>query len=375
MRVVILGSTGSIGRQALEVARWRSAEVVGLVAGSRIELLAEQCAEFRPRVVGVNAELADRARRLVPAGTRVLANPDAALAAVGEECDVVVAAITGLAGLPGVRAALEAGRRVALANKEAMVAAGELVWSAARAGGGEIVPVDSEHSAIAQCLAGEDLGAVEEILLTASGGPFRTRTDLSKVTPEEALLHPTWKMGPKVTIDSATLMNKGLEVLEAHALFGLEVDRIKVVIHPQSLVHSFVRFRDGNLKAQAGVPDMRIPINYALGAPARVAVPAPRLEIGGAWTFEPPDEARFPCLPLAYSAGRRGGLAPAALNAADEVAVGGFLAGRLSFGGIAEVIAGVVAEVPDDQLSWDTLAQVDAWSRARAEELVRGGAR
>lgn len=373
MRVVILGSTGSIGRQALEVVRWRGCRVVALVAATNLDVLAAQCAEFRPSVVGVHADLVGRARQVLPPGTRVLANPEAAVEAVTAECDVVVAAITGLAGLAGVRAALEAGRRVALANKEAMVAAGTLIWEAARAGGGEIVPVDSEHSAIAQCLVGEDLESVEEIVLTASGGPFRNRSDLSTVTPQEALRHPTWRMGPKVTIDSATLMNKGLEVLEAQALFGLSVDRIEVVIHPQSVVHSLVRFRDGNVKAQAGQPDMRIPINYALGAPARAAVPAPRLKIIGEWTFEAPDRTRFPCLPLAYEAGRRGGLAPAALNAADEVAVGAFLAGRLGFMGIPEVIASVVAEVGEDQLTWDRLALVDAWSRARAEELVRGG--
>lgn len=344
-----------------------------MVAATNLGLLAAQCAEFRPSLVGVHADLVGRAREVLPLGTRVLANPEAAVEAVTAECDVVVAAITGLAGLPGVKAALEAGRRVALANKEAMVAAGPLIWEAARAGGGEIVPVDSEHSAIAQCLVGEDLESVEEIVLTASGGPFRNRKDLSAVTPEEALMHPTWRMGPKVTIDSATLMNKGLEVLEAQALFGLSVDRIEVVIHPQSVVHSLVRFRDGNLKAQAGQPDMRIPINYALGAPARAAVPAPRLEITGEWTFEAPDRTRFPCLPLAYEAGRRGGLAPAALNAADEVAVGAFLAGSLGFMGIPEVIASVVSEVGEDRLTWDRLALVDAWSRARAEELVRGG--
>lgn len=368
-RLVVLGSTGSIGRQTLDVAAWQGYEVVGLAAGRNVDELVAQAWRWRPRVVACEgadeAAVADR----LPPGTRLA--PDAAEVAVAE-ADTVVAAIPGYRGLAPVRAALRAGRHVALANKEAMVCAGPLMWTEAEAGGGRLTPVDSEHAALYQSLLGERLDDVERLVLTASGGPFREGpTDLSTVTPEQALAHPTWRMGPKVTIDSATLFNKGLEVLEAAFLFRLPLARIEVVVHPQSLVHGLARFRDGSVKAQLGPHDMRLPIQYAIAAPERPSVPLAPLPLAGAWTFEAPDLVRFPALALAYAAGEAGGDAPVRLNAADEVAVAAFLDGRLGFDGIPRVLEATLAGASTAPPDWATLPGIDAEARAIADEAVR----
>lgn len=288
------------------------------------------------------------------------------------EVDTVVAAIPGMAGLAPTAHALRSGRHVALANKEAMVVAGPLMRRLAGEQGVLITPLDSEHSALYQCLRGEDPAAVAGLVLTASGGPFRVGpADLSQVTPEQALAHPTWSMGPKVTVDSATLFNKGLEVLEAHFLFSVPLERIEVVIHPQSLIHGFVRFVDGTLKAQVGPHDMRLPIQYGIEGPARPSVPLAPLPLSGEWQLLPPDADRFPCLGLAYRAGEIGGLAPAYLNAADEVAVSSFLSGRLPFTAIATVIGEVLDHAPPASLSWEALPVADREARELAAEACR----
>jgi len=366
-RIVILGSTGSIGRQTLDVARWRGYAPVALVAGRNAEALVAQAAEFRPELVVCHPDAAAAVRPHLPAGTRLATGEEGALEAAALQADTVVAAIPGMAGLEPTAAALRAGRHVALANKEAMVVAGPLMWELAGACGASITPVDSEHSALFQAMAGEPREGVHALVLTASGGPFREGpADLSTVTPQQALRHPTWAMGPKVTIDSATLFNKGLEVLEAHFLFDLPLDRIEVVVHPQSLVHGLVRFADGSIKAQVGPHDMRLPIQYALSAPERPPTPLEPLPLEGVWEFLPPDRRRFPSLDLAYRAGDLGGLAPAYLNAADEVAVARFLAGRLGFGDIPRLLEAVLERAPSAALSWDALAGADADARARA---------
>ncbi|HEX2863201.1 MAG TPA: 1-deoxy-D-xylulose-5-phosphate reductoisomerase [Deinococcales bacterium] len=370
--LTILGSTGSIGTQTLEVARWQGYRVAGLAAGRNLNVLAEQVAAFSPAVVSVAPDLVAEARARFP-GVRVTADP--AEVAV-EPASVVVAAIPGFAGLAPTRAALQAGRAVALANKEAMVAAGPLMWEAAREGGGRIAPVDSEHAALHQCLIGEDPEDVLELVLTASGGPFREGpADLSSVTPQMALKHPNWAMGPKVTIDSSTLMNKGLEVLEARFLFNVPVSRVAVVVHPQSAVHSMVRFRDGQVKAQLGPADMRLPIGYGIRAalglpPLRPAVPLDPWPFPARMDFQPPDLQRFPCLALAFEAGREEGTQPVALNAADEVAVQAFLEGRCGYLDIPRTIERVLAEAPREPLSWDSMAAVDGWARTRAGEVL-----
>lgn len=363
LRVVVLGSTGSIGTQTLDVIRWRGWRVVGLAAGKNRELLVRQIREFKPEVVYAAAGLPE-----LPPGLRAAAT---AAEVAAWEADVVVAAIPGLAGLEPVRAAVRAGRRVALANKESMVAAGPLLQEEARRYGAEFVPVDSEHSALFQAMLGEPAEAIAELILTASGGPFREGPeDLSQVTPEQALNHPRWSMGPKVTVDSATLMNKGLEVLEAHALFGVDLDRIKVLVHPQSYVHSLVRFVDGQLKALLGPTDMRLAIQYALSYPERAPSPLADAPLPGRLDFAPPDAERFPALGLAYRAGAMGGLAPAVLNAANEVAVEAFLAGRLGFTGIAKIVEHVLGKTPSEPLTWENLYAADAWARKEAEERI-----
>lgn len=369
--VSVLGSTGSIGRQTLEVAGWRGYRVRALVAGRNLEALRAQAAEHRPELVVCAPEIEARLRGAVPPEVRVASGDEAAAEAASLQADSVVAAIPGMAGLAPTRAALRAGRHVALANKEAMVVAGPLMWQEARRHGARITPVDSEHSALHQALVGEPRDAVAALVLTASGGPFRDGpADLAAVTPAQALKHPTWSMGPKVTIDSATLFNKGLEVLEAHYLFDVPLDRIEVVIHPQSLVHGLVRFRDGSLKAQIGPHDMRLPIQYAIEAPARPQVPLEPLPLDGVWEFRPPDLRRFPALPLAYEAGRRGGTSPALLNAADEVAVRAFLEGRLRFDHIPELLSAVLDGLGPQALGWEALAEADEAARALAEERV-----
>lgn len=371
LRLVVLGSTGSIGTQALDVARWHGHEVVGLAAGRNAEALIDQARRWRPRLVACDPDVADAVRPHLPSGTRLVCG-DAGVAEVATlDADAVVAAVPGFRGLAPTRAALRAGRHVALANKEAMVCAGALVWAEVEAHGARLTPVDSEHAGLYQALLGEPRDGVASLVLTASGGPFREApADLRAVTPEQALAHPTWRMGPKVTIDSATLFNKGLEVLEAAYLFRMPLDRIEVVVHPQSLVHALVRFHDGSIKAQIGPHDMRLPIQYALHAPARPAVPLAPLPLEGTWTFHRPDLVRFPALAAAYAAGHAGGDAPVRLNAADEVAVAAFLDGRLPFTGIPRVLDDALEHAERAAPGWDDLAPIDADARARASEAV-----
>ncbi len=356
VRVVILGSTGSIGRQALEVVASHpdSFEVVGVVANTNVDLLREQAGRFSVDATGLGGD-------------------DAVEMARREDADVVLNAIVGAAGLRASVAALEAGKSLALANKESLVAGGRVCLEAARRGGGRIVPVDSEHAAIAHCLQGARPADVKRIVLTASGGPFKNRRDLSRVTPVEALAHPTWEMGPKVTVDSATLMNKGLEVIEAHFLFGFDFGRIDVVVHPQSLVHGIVEFVDGSCLMQAAPHDMRIPIQAALAGGERLPVSASGLDFEqtGSIDFEPVDHGRFPALGLARAAGERGEGRPAALNAANEVAVQGFLEGRISFTDITPVVESTLAaHDPVDDSSLEAVLEVDSWARDYASGIM-----
>jgi 1-deoxy-D-xylulose-5-phosphate reductoisomerase len=372
--LAILGSTGSIGTQALDVVRADPGhhEVVALAAGSSVKLLAEQAAEFHPKVVAITDESkAAELAAAVPPGTEVVAGP-AALADLATGADTVLNAMVGFAGLEVTLAALRAGKRLALANKESLIAGGPVVQAVRSTPGAELVPVDSEHCAVHQCLRASDQPGVEveRIVLTASGGPFRGRSaaDLATITVEEALAHPTWSMGPKITVDSSTLMNKGLEVIEAHELFGTPYDRIEVVVHPQSVIHSMVEFTDGATVAQLSLPDMRLCIGYALAWPDRLAVPYGRID----WAslsrldFEPPDLDTFGCLRLAFDAGRAGGLAPARLNAANEVAVAAFLDGALAWRSIPDVLERVLAR-HDGALADSVEAVIDADHRARNE--------
>lgn len=376
--VAIVGSTGSIGRQALEVvaAAGERFSVEFLGAGSSVELLAEQAAAVRPRAVGIGrAELAGELARRLPPGIEVLAGVDG-LVEGASRAETVLNAVVGFAGLSVTIGALRSGRRLALANKESLVAGGPVVKAAAETPGSELVPVDSEHCALHQCLRGGRLGEVAALVVTASGGPFRGRRpeELARVTPEDALAHPTWQMGPKITVDSSTLMNKGLEVIEAHELFDLPYDRISVVVHPQSIVHSMVTFSDGATLAQLSLPDMRLPIGYALGWPERLEVPFGAID----WStlarldFSLPDRATFRALDLAYAAGVAGKGAPACLNAANEVAVAAFLAGRISWLDIAAVVEETLAH--HDPIELDSIEEVLAVDRAgrrQAEEAVR----
>jgi 1-deoxy-D-xylulose-5-phosphate reductoisomerase len=356
--VVVLGSTGSIGRQTIDVIRSHPERlaVVGLAAGRAAETLAEQARALGVARTGLGAE----------AAIELAALPEA---------DVVVNAIVGAAGLQASLAALEAGKFLALANKESLVAGGELCAGAQRRGGGRLLPVDSEHAALAACLEGRDLATVARLVLTASGGPFRERTRLEGITPDEALAHPTWSMGPKITVDSATLMNKGLEVIEAHHLFGLSYESIGVLIHPQSVVHGIVELTDGSSLLQAAPADMRIPIQRALTSPEeRVPVAAPvDLAASGPLEFEPVDEERWPAVALATEAGRRGATYPAALNAANETAVHAFLEERLDFVEIVGVTEAVLARhEPLDARNLEAVLEVDAWARRTAQSLVSG---
>jgi 1-deoxy-D-xylulose-5-phosphate reductoisomerase len=375
-KVVIAGSTGSIGTQALDViaaARERF-EVAALGTGSSVAPLVEQARAFRPDVVAIaDASLAAELEALVPRGTEVRAGPGA-LASLVEVGDVVLNAVVGFAGLDVTVAALLAGKRLALANKESLVAGAPIVQAARCTPGAELVPVDSEHCAIHQCL-GTSRGDVVRVVLTASGGPFRGRglDQLSSATVSEALAHPTWKMGPKITVDSSTLMNKGLEVLEAHELFDLSYDQIDVVVHPQSIVHSMVEFSDGATLAQLSNPDMRLPIGYALGYPSRLETAYGALDWAQAsrLDFEPPDYETFQCLGLAFEAGRAGDSAPACLNAANEVAVAAFLEGRLNWGGIAEVVGDTLSvHVARKLLTVEDVLEVDAEARSLARLAV-----
>jgi len=377
-RLLVLGSTGSIGTQALDVvARAPGAfEIVGLSAGRQAEPLLEQARALGVRRVALTD--ADAAARAQEAGVdiEVLAGPEGLVRLVAESgADLVLNAIVGSAGLGPTIVALTEGIDVALANKESLVVGGELVNALAEATGARLIPVDSEHSALHQLIAGERPGAIEKLILTASGGPFRgrKRAELERVTVEEALRHPTWAMGGKITIDSATLMNKGLEVIEAHHLFGTPYDRIDVVVHPQSIIHALVTLCDGAALAHLGHPDMRVPIAYALHHPERVDVPVRPLDLAelGALTFERPDLDAFACLRLAREAAEAGGTAPCVLNAANEVAVHAFLDGRLPFMGIAEVIERTLDTVGAARVhAFDTLYVADAEARRVAGDVV-----
>ena len=382
LRVAVLGATGSIGASALDViARHPQAlRASVLAAGSRIHELVALCARHRPEhaVIADDALFGALRDGLRDAGlaTQPHAGAHALDALVASDaCDTVVAAIVGAAGLSSTLAAAHAGKRLLLANKESLVLAGQLLMRAAAAGGATIVPIDSEHNAIFQCLAGcEDAPA--RITLTASGGPFRgwTRAQLAEVTPEQAVAHPKWSMGPKISVDSATLMNKGLEVIEAHHLFSMPRARIRVLVHPQSLVHSFVDFEDGSTLAQLGLPDMRTALAVGLGWPRRIASGVPALDLlaeGGRLEFEPPDLDAFPCLALAFDALEAGGCAPAVLNAANEEAVSAFLQGRIGFLGIPDTVnAALDAMPPQPADSLDALLAADARARAIARGRI-----
>ena len=379
-QIALLGSTGSIGTQALDVVRDNPDrfEVYALVARRNVELLARQAREFRPEVVVVADEeqYAPLKASLADLPMKVWAGEDAIADVVQmEPVDMVLTAVVGYAGLRPTLAALEAGKAVALANKETLVVAGELVTATARRAGAPILPVDSEHSAIFQCLSGQDAQAVEKVILTASGGPFRTtpREALATVTPAEALHHPNWSMGAKVTIDSASMMNKGFEMIEARWLFGLPPERIEVVVHPQSVIHSMVQFADGAVMAQLGMPDMHLPIAYALAYPRRLRSDAPHLDFArlSTLTFEAPDRERFPNLTYAFDAIRRGGNMPCILNAADEVAVDAFLNGRIGFLAMSDLIAETMARTPFIATpTYDDYVQTDAEARRIATEII-----
>jgi 1-deoxy-D-xylulose-5-phosphate reductoisomerase len=378
-RIAILGSTGSIGQSALSVveAHADKLEVIGLAAGANVALFREQVRRFRPRVVSMGSDQAARAVASdLPAGTRSAGSGTAGLVevAVHPDADIVLCASSGTAALEAVLAAIEAGKTIALANKEVLVMAGALMTDAARRRGVAILPVDSEHNAIHQCLSGRPHGDVRRLVLTASGGPFRGRSPaaMRDVRPEDALKHPTWKMGRKITIDSATLMNKGLEVIEAYWLFDVAPAAIDVVIHPQSVVHSMVEMIDGSILAQLGVTDMRLPIQYAFSYPARWASPLPPLDLAtcGRLDFHVPDHESFPCLRLAYRALEEQAGLPVVLNAANEVAVEAFLAGRLRFTAIPEVIErAMAAHTPAPVASLEAVRELDRWARAYSHDV------
>ena len=389
VRVALAGSTGSIGTQSLDVlsAEPDSFELVAIGAtGRNPEVIIDQARAHRPAIVAISDPAAAGVVIDALPGVEVRVGAEA-MASLATEVDVVVNGVVGFAGLSVTLATLESGRRLALANKESLIAGGPVVQRARRTPGAELVPVDSEHGAIHQCLrATDNRDRVARLVLTASGGPFRGRnaSDLARVTVAEALAHPTWSMGPKITVDSSTLMNKGLEVIEAHELFGapageagygIGFDEIDVVVHPQSIVHSMVEFTDASTIAQLSIPDMRLPIGYALAWPDRITTPFGRIDWGrlGRLDFEAPDHATFPCLGLAYEAGRIGGTAPAWLNAANEVAVESFLAGRIEWGDIANLIAATL-EHHDGAPATDAAAIIDADADARriaTDTLVR----
>lgn len=369
--ICILGATGSIGASTLDVAGRLGVPVHAVTANSKVEELARcaVAAKAKVAVIGEASRLDALRSALAGSGVRAEAGAEALCAAAcAPEVGAVVTAIVGAAGLPATVAAARAGKRLCIANKEPLVMAGPLVMAAAQAAGGAVLPVDSEHSAIFQCLEGHRTGEVSEILLTSSGGPFRTVMDLSAVTVEQALKHPTWSMGPKITIDSATLMNKSLELIEAQVLFGVGADRVRIVVHPQSVVHSMVAFRDGSVMAQLGRPDMRTPIQYALTWPQHLPGPveAPDFARLGALTFEDPDRSRFPSIDLAYAAASLGGLAPAVMNAANEVAVAAFLAGRSGFLDIFRTVERALSQLANcSDPSLDDIVAADAETRAR----------
>jgi 1-deoxy-D-xylulose-5-phosphate reductoisomerase len=376
-RLTILGSTGSIGKQALDVVRRYPDrfEIVGLSAGNDARTLALQAAEFGPEYLALESGEAGHLEGL-PA--EVLAGPGSAERLSRAPSDVVLNGIVGFAGLAATVGALQTGNRVALANKESLVAGGE--WVMDLAASNRIIPVDSEHSAIFHCLEGRRDGEIREILLTASGGPFFSyeKARLMEARPEDALRHPTWRMGPKITIDSATMMNKGLEVIEAHHLFGVALEDVRVVVHRQSVVHGGAFFEDGSVVLHAALPDMRLPIAFGLLYPERVDVGAEPVPFDGvSWSFEEPRDDVFRCLPLAVEAARAGGAYPVALNAANEVAVRAFLDGKIRFLHIADAIEEVLEVVPDFGMmqSMEAIVAVDGWARDEAKRRVNGGSR
>jgi 1-deoxy-D-xylulose-5-phosphate reductoisomerase len=385
--LTILGSTGSIGCSTLDVLRSRLDEfkVFALVAGRNVDLLAAQIVEFKPHLAVVASESARASlmKRLGETGLPASAWPELRSgaqarveAAAAPEVDFVMSAIVGIAGLEATYAAARLGKTIGLANKEVLVASGKLVTEAARAAGSELIPVDSEHNGVHQCLRAGQRSEVTRIILTASGGPFRgtPKKELASVTPEQALNHPTWKMGKRITIDSATMMNKGFEVIEACWLFGVAPSEVEVVIHPQSSVHAMVEFKDGSVLAQISATDMRMPIQYALTYPARASAPVPRLDWQAArhWDFAPPDLDKFRLLALAYRAQESGGSATCTLNAADEVAVEAFLEERISFPGISELVEETLEKVPVRQpRSVGEVLEIDEESRAVARGLIR----
>ncbi len=384
--VTILGSTGSIGTNTLDVIRRRGDfRAWALVAGRNVEVLAGQILEFRPAlaVVGTEEVRANLIHRLRDVGLarrnwpELKVGPAARVeATVASEVEIVISAIVGVAGLEATYEAVRKGKKIGLANKEVMVAGGRLVTEAARAAGAEIIPVDSEHNGVHQCLRAGKRSEVARVILTASGGPFRDypKERLADVTPADALKHPTWKMGPRITIDSASMMNKGFEVIEACWLFGLEPSQVEVVVHPQSSVHAMVEYSDGSVVAQVSATDMRMPIQYALTWPDRSSAPVPRLDwtVARHWDFLPPDLGRFPLLGLAYQAQRMGGSATCTLNAADEIAVASFLEGQIGFPAIAEVVEETLNKVAVRQpQSVAELLEIDEESRAAAREEVR----
>jgi 1-deoxy-D-xylulose-5-phosphate reductoisomerase len=382
-RLTVLGATGSVGRRALELVERFPGQfrVEGLAArGTNPDLVAELCRIHRPRAVALADERAVDvlARVLGHPRPEILGGPRGLVALARDvEADVVLSAIVGGAGLLPTMAAIENGKAVAIANKEPLVMAGSLMTAAARRHKAPLLPVDSEHSAIFQCLEGQQRGQVHRILLTASGGPFRrlSKAEMGLVTVEDALNHPTWKMGAKITVDSATLMNKGLEVIEARWLFGVQSDQVQVVVHPQSIIHSMVEYVDGSVIAQLGVADMGIPILYALNYPDRLPWPGERLDLTrvGSLTFEEPDVERFPCLALARQALEAAGCAPAVLNGANEIAVAAFLAGRIRYTRIAELIAEALERIPARALdSIETCVDVDAETRRFIEGRLPG---
>lgn len=376
MRILLLGSTGSIGASTVNCARRHPDrfQIVGLAARSSHVRIVEQARELRvAHVCLTEPSAAEHASRALGAQTRIWCGAAGLLELVAtSEYDILVNALVGAAGLAPTVAALTRGKRVALANKESLVVGGELIGRLLSDGHGSIVPVDSEHSAILQCLNGEDRGAVESIILTASGGPFRDlpADKFATITPEQALRHPTWNMGSKITIDSATLTNKGFEIIEAHHLFNLGYDHLRVWIHPQSIIHSLVEFHDGAVIAQLGMPDMELPIQYALEFPRRLPIPGKRLDLAeiGSLTFATPDLERFPCLRLCIEAGRAGGSAPVVLNAVNEIAVKRFLDRQIGFTGIAQIVSDALEEIGSCTVNTlDEILAIDGEARAYAD--------
>ena len=381
IRLAILGSTGSIGRQTLDVVRSLAGrfDVIGLAAGNNVTLLEEQVGEFQPRFMHADREADYLVARGSNAGVPVRWAEMEEMAA-HPEVDLVIVATVGAAGLGPTLAAIRAGKAVALANKEVLVMAGHIITAEARRSKADLRPIDSEHSAIWQCMWGERRDSVERITITASGGPFRDTPlhELSRVTADEALRHPNWQMGQKITVDTATLLNKGLECIEARWLFGVPFEKIDVLLHRESIVHSLVEFRDGSVKAQLGMPDMRLPIQCALTYPERLpgtSVPRLDLKLIGTLNFGSPDTKQYPCLNLALEAGRRGGSSPAVLAAADEIAVQHFLAGHIRFTDIARIVSDALNA--NDQISnpsLDEILQADAWARSYTEDWVKAKA-